>query len=717
MYHLKVVEQKIERALSQKLIPRPPTYYSRPEIEANIKHFDSIYDFETNQWTRDLAADEVDFIRMERFLCRVDFKHLANSYCWIKSAEDLPIRFNMWPSQQILLDIISENELEGISIELMILKARQLGISRFVSLLLIHRCLNFSHLNVALASSTPDKTGKLASMVEFTMDHIPHWLKPGLTADRHATKQTGGIWREWTTGTTLTLQHGAMMTGIARGETPTVNWLSEVSEYANADEIDSSLFRAIHQFARVMTILESTAMGTTGWWHDTWWVSKEGWAARRSRLRPVFLPFFVGGLYPTKDFIKRSPVPDSYHPALFAIEAKRRAEEYVHSDPLLSKYLGKDWRMPVEQQWFYEVERSEAERKDRLPIFLQEMPMSDVEAFQNTERSVFGPETVQFYRDRVRTPLGVYGLVGPDHIMPYRIQPHISSINPDMPRIEILYEWGPTPIRFELVPLRWQGYSVDAGQDKIYIFEHPEPGEIYALGVDTSEGIGADLSTIEGLRKSNSWRPAGQVCEFASNKLNAEDMVPYVQALGAYYSTPDFRAVPNPEESFRRQCRLAIECKGTGSVTQKRIQLQGWSNFHPWMRDDNREIDLDRYHKIGIFTVEWFRNEIITMMNQKLRDHEIDICSPYLVREFEKLIQMPNGRIEGNPDDRFFGMGFAVITLYQWERTRPIATAPPPKPQGVITERRYMTYPMTAQEKDTEKARNEPIFSDERRLY
>lgn len=1067
MYSNVITQRAIESALQKGIIPSPPIYHSRAEIELMVQHLDSLYDFEKDSWTRPLTPDEVKWIRHERFLCRVDFRYFLN-YCWIKSAEDLPIRFFIWVSQLILLDIISENELEGISIELMILKARQLGISRLVSLLLIHRCLNYSNLNAALASSTPDKTGKLANMIEFTMDHLPHWLKSGLVADRHATKQTGGIWREWTTGTTLTLQHGAMLTGIARGETPTVNWLSEVSEYSNADEIDSSLFRAVHQSRRVMTILESTANGTEGWWHDTWQVSKEGWPARRSRLRPVFLPWFAGGLYPTPDFLRRSPIPLDYRPAAFVLEHARRAQEYVQSDLLLSKHLGKGWKMPVEQQWFYEVERSEAERKDRLSLFLQEMclvgstristelgiirmdeaveavqcesgrilkylqrgtkptfivetedgrqirgtsdhlvkvlpdswkeigelkagdklkllpPMfaeqedvvewdwlpstkafvqitpqvgrflgyfmgdgscdgnsvdisvdskdtdvvsdveetldymvgthrppkrigqmyriystftkwpellwalgclqertprghkrfvrvpecifrsprivvrefisalfecdghaykdaaranmfskhlefvrdvqllllgfgirarispnqtkkmngkvyegrtlsisaayvntfyeeigfissrkhnsgmrrtvtdrrggiiegmedrvksviptglseevfdisvesthkfsanglevhncaSDVEAFQNTDRSVFGPEVITHYRDRVRIPLGVYGLLGPDHIMPYRIQPHVSMIDPNLPRVPVKYSWGQTPVAFELVPLRWQGYSTDSGQDKIYIWEWPERGEIYALGVDTAEGVGKDNSVIEGLRKGSSWRPAAQVCEFASGKLNAIDLVPYVQALAALYSVSDYSKNPEVDDAsstFLRQCRLAIECKGMGDQTQNKLHLNGWSNFHPWLRTDKREIDQSNYRTIGIFTTEWFREIIIAHMNQMLRDNEIDIRSPFFVREMEKLVD--NGiRIEGHPDDRFFGLGFATISLYQFERERPVATAPPPRPDGAL-ERKYATYPKSAQELV---GGQDAIFSEERRLY
>lgn len=715
MYHRDIVSRKINFALEKKLIPHPPVWHSRAEIESTISHLSALWDAEQEKWVRPLAPDEIKFIKNERFLCKTDFSYFL-LYCWIKSAEDIPVRFSMWPSQKILLDIIAENELEGISIELMVLKARQLGISRFISLLLTHRALFFSNLNMGMASSTPDKTGKLANMLEFTMDHIPHWLKPSMTADRHSAKQTAGIWREWDSGTTLTLQHGAMMTGIARGETPTINWLSEVSEAQNADEIDASLFPAVHQSPRVMTLLESTANGTEGWWHDTWYISKEGWPERRSRLRPVFLPYFVGGLYPTPAFLKRSPVPPNYRPPLHVLEHARACERYVQSDSLLTKYVGSNWTMPIEQQWFYDFTRHQYEAKDRIQLFFQEFCASDDEAFQATDRSIFGPELIGRYRSNCKLPLGVYGLVGPDHIMPYRLQPHISSIDPNGRRIPIHYEWGQDPVRFELVPLRWSGPNTDSGEDKIYIYEWPEPGEVYALGVDTAEGIGADNSVIEGLRKGNSWRPAAQVCEFATGKLNAIDLVPYVQALAAFYSVP-FHDKNGIEEPFRKQCRLAIEIKGQGDQTQTKLQLNGWSNFHPWIRPAKREIDQSRYNDIGIATVEWFRDSIITLMNQMLRDNELDIRSPHFVYEMSKLVQKVRSsgfaRIEGNPDDRFFALGFAVITLYQWERNRPVATAPPPRPSGT-EERKFPTYPMTAQERI---GGQDAIFSDERRLY
>ena len=99
-------------------------------------------------------------------------------YVWIKSKEDQVVRFEPRIPQKMFLDMMAENELEGIANMLQVLKSRQLGMSRLASLLILHRICFYPHVNAAMASSKPDKTRLLAEMLEFTLDRLPFWMVP-----------------------------------------------------------------------------------------------------------------------------------------------------------------------------------------------------------------------------------------------------------------------------------------------------------------------------------------------------------------------------------------------------------------------------------------------------------------------------------------------------------------------------------------------------------
>jgi len=683
VYSTRIVNQRIERWVrSGQFIPE---YHSVAECERATAHLNSLatFDHEADKLiaTRDpnrrveetLTADEVRWIDNETLLCRLDFRYWVDRYVWIKNDEDQMFRFIAWVSQTIFLDIVAEMEEEGIAIFLIILKARQLGLSRVISLILLHRVIFFADRNAYMASSTEDKTAKLFDMADFTLERVPWWMRPAEKFRRE------GKFLELFNGSAVTLQHGQQGTGIARGTTPTVAHISELAEFDDASSlIDSSLLRAMHPSAGSFLALEGTAEGINNWWHKKWRTQKALWPERRGRLRPLFLPWFVGGLYPKEVDLRSRPVPANYERTMlpWAKAHADMAAEYVRSTEYLRRRLGDDWQMPIEQIWYYETERDAAIREGRLNKFLQEMPANDNEAFQSSNIGVFDTETLTYYRDNAhRQPLaGCYGLRGPTEWLPERLQPSSLLIDRSKPVIPITAEWsGSTqPLYFELVPLRFDGWSLEddsAAIDKIYLWEHPMRGFEYGLGIDTADGIGKDRSVIEILRKGSVYGPTKQVGEFASSKMNALDSVPFALALGTYYAVED-------ENGERRQPRMAIECRGHGDQAQNILRMLGWWNFHPWndRKIDDRNPKLDRFHKIGVYTNAWFRAGMIEMLTKMLRDGEIEICSPFFVQEMQSLegdefSQSLRAGFGGN-DDRIMSLGFILVSLYRFDMER-----------------------------------------------
>lgn len=439
---------------------------------------------------------------------------------------------------------------------------------------------------------------------------------------------------------------------------------SEIPDFSHPEElIDAGLLKAMHESPYMFLVLESTAKGRGNWWHNTWKVSKSGWPIGRSRLRPVFLPWFVGSdIYPTSTWLKAHPVPENYEPDKETDEHARRAEEGVSTNDLLSKYLGTDWRMPIEQKWFWEAERFEAKAKKQLAQFFSEMPATDTEAFQSTNISIFDTELVQSYRAHIRQPWGVFGIIGTG--VTSRISPIESQVDRTRPRINVTARWreNSEALKYQLVPLKWNGYDSDDGWDKLYIWEPPMVNEVYGVGVDLGDGVGADQSVLEVLRKGTFTKNDALVAEFASTTMNSMDMWPVCMAVGTLYSVPYAQSL--------RQPRVAIECRTSGENCQLEMRKQGWKNFHQWVRYDRKRINPNSAQKIGWYTVPWSRDLLMDRMIKYIRDGAMDIFSPWFIDEMNDLERdearqrMKIAAGDGAFDDRFMAAGIILVSLH-----------------------------------------------------
>jgi hypothetical protein len=350
------------------------------------------------------------------------------------------------------------------------------------------------------------------------------------------------------------------------------------------------------------------------------------------------------------------------------------AAEYVKQNRYLNRYLGSNWTMPIEQIWYYECERQSAITENRLNKFLQEMPANDDEAFQSSNITVFDTETLNFYRTNTRTqPLwGVFGMRGPIQFIPARLQPSEILIDTTKAPIPIQCDvGGGITITFELVPLKFNGWdyetdSVKGSIDKIYVWEPPIEGFEYGFGCDTGDGIDKDRTCIEGVRKYSLEGPTKQILEFASGHMNALDSWPFLLAIGTWYSVRD-------RHGYIQQPRMAIECQGHGDVVQNVLRLMNWTNFHPWndRKVDDRKVELNKFHKMGVFTNFYYRRAMIEMIVKSLRDGEVEISSPLFVKEMQSLEgneDMQDLRAGfGGHDDRIMAFGFVLSSLYKWD--------------------------------------------------
>jgi len=223
MYSPLITKQTLDRLQSK--LDFPLVRRSVAESEFYVDHFNSFLDRDTGELPADFrfSQPEMDYIRSERVLCKYDFRYWLERYVKVKSTllsdTERIVRPSMTVAWQMVLDVWAELEARNSAIMCQQLKARQLGMSTLDELAIAHRAQFYSNVNALIGSSTPAKTEKMGGIITLCYELEPYWLMPIMKGPY----ESGEMLLEFPElNSAITMQHGAKMTGIARGETPDI---------------------------------------------------------------------------------------------------------------------------------------------------------------------------------------------------------------------------------------------------------------------------------------------------------------------------------------------------------------------------------------------------------------------------------------------------------------------------------------------------------------
>lgn len=605
-----------------------------------------------------LTPEEVRFMQNEHAVATCDAAYFLTRYYWIKPPQGIQ-RFTFLPGQRAYFDVISELEAKRAAIELIIDKARQHGISTETEGIILHRAALYFNVNAMCASADRSSTAKMAAMSFFGYDRIPWWLRP--TTSRRVESEKGMI-EFGDSLSAISFQHGNQQMGMARGDTVKVYHLSEVASYANADYlIEAALFKCVHPHPDVFGVLESTAEGDSGWWYDTYWGSKKNWRSGRSRLCPLFLPWWLGtDKYPTSTWIRTHPVPRGWKPILETRQMISRSKLFVQSSPVLYKVVGMSWEklplpqhleqwgrhesgFPLAQAWYWEVNYMEHRDKGKAKLWFQEMPSDDTESFQGSYESVFGREVVADVYSKRRTAYHVYGIVGQS--IEDRLEPDPAELDTDRMIVPVTYtsRASEETYRWELWPLVWEEPFVelsdirddDSHMGKFFVYLPPEPGYDYSIGIDTGNGLDQDNTVIAVSRRGRSPQEQDvQAAEFRSNKVSHVEAYAWAMAICAYYAR-----YMEGSTNYREPYVAVEQLLAVGDTCQLQMSKMGYARFHRMTRYDN---DLKKIRKSktagkrGWFTGAWSRPILTDGFVTLVKNDWYKVNSAYTMREMSQ---------------------------------------------------------------------------------
>ena len=297
----------------------------------------------------------------------------------------------------------------------------------------------------------------------------------------------------------------------------------------------------------------------------------------------------------------------------------------------------------------------------------------DYEALLGEHDKVVGQEAVELMESTVAkvedTP--VYQIAG-DGIMakyepkdgdvwngddaPPRFRCHWTT-----PRREKL-EWMFIP----LVPVKASSFDP---LERLLIWEEPQVGFDYSMGIDTGMGVGGDRSIITVTRYGPDADPDVQVAEWASDSVALDDVYAYIASIAAFYSR-HMTQKPHP--------KIAIEMKRKfGDGPYHVSKLMGFHRWHEWGQGfDRKTFDarVGKHGRIGWYTNEWSRPLLLSRFQSAVENGWYIVRSKWLAEELAGLEQktMPSGKTRtdhesGGHNDRVFAAAMSYFTLHQWD--------------------------------------------------
>lgn len=267
-----------------------------------------------------------------------------------KSGAVEPLSLNR--AQRHLHQCLEAQRLAKGRVRALVLKGRQQGISTYIGGRYYWRATHNRGLRVFILTHEQDATDNLFGMVSRYHEHCPALIKPATGAANAKELAFPALDSGYAVGTAGTKS-------VGRSQTVQLFHGSEVAFWPNASAHFAGVVQAIPDLPGTEVILESTANGVGGEFHERWQQAEAG----VGDYEAIFIPWFWQEEY-------ARPVPDGFTPD------DEEAEYASAYDLTLGQIV---WRRA-----------KIAELKDLL-LFKQEYPATAAEAFQMTGHDSYIP--------------------------------------------------------------------------------------------------------------------------------------------------------------------------------------------------------------------------------------------------------------------------------------------------------------------------------------
>lgn len=495
-----------------------------------------------------------------------DFPGFCKRFLKIKTKRDGVKPFVLNQPQLLIWNQLKKMLDDGVPIRLVVLKARQYGISTFVQAFLLWLVITKQGQNALVIGQNLDMAGELFGKAELMYDLMPDWYKPKRDSK--------------TRGKRLAFaapNHGLLYVDTAEnrdaGRSGTFQHVhcTEIPFWPDAKRTMDGLLQSVPMDPGTTVIIESTAHGVGDYFHTLWKQAEEG----DSSFYPLFIPWFIHEEY------EREPFKDE------------RLPDWIRE-------LGKKHGLSKAKLCFYHDKYQDFNCD--LHTLQQEYPSSAEEAFRSSGLQFFDQRSVDHCRDKHETKPKRKGMYARRNDRPVWIEDESG---------------------------------------KLWVWEEPQSGAHYSIGIDIATGRAGDYSAIQVLQSMR------QVAAYRG-KLSPDELAELCSWIGKVYNN----------------ALLIPERNGVGlSTVLKLINDLHYSNVYTFQRLDTTTGSISTDY--GFTTTGKSRSAILEEVATRIRRGELEIRDERTLSEMESFVFSDDtGKkaqaAAGSNDDMVMALALAV---------------------------------------------------------
>lgn len=282
-------------------------------------------------------------------------------------------------AQRIVYKKIQELRAAGKPVRLVILKARQMGISTFIEGFLFAMARLNMDTNCLIVSHSKDSAKRIYKMAQLFLDNIPNEIRPLVASrtqsltefanpDETTREREPGLRSQIQIATAKNVDVGASFTfhGVHA---------SEVARWNAPEDTMLSIMNSVPDHPNTFVAVESTAQGMGGYFYDLWQRAVSG----KSEWTPIFLPWWIFREYELE----------------ISVAERQQILDTLTDD---ERWLLKEFSpaMTLEKLAWRRL-TIDVKCEGKVSLFRQEYPSTAEEAFLASGTMVFEPEAIKYH--------------------------------------------------------------------------------------------------------------------------------------------------------------------------------------------------------------------------------------------------------------------------------------------------------------------------------
>lgn len=253
----------------------------------------------------DLTKSELDFVMGEVEKIVLHPRYYLMHYHRIRTKDNLmATMLPLWDSQESFIEIFSRQHAANEAIRILVLKARQLGITSLSTALVFWKTITTENINTASISDEDERSLVAYNMCRIAWENLPWWFRPDvrhmvqakqITFDRGNEKERA---KSHGLRSSISFEPANSPSGALYSKSLFAIHCAEVSRYRKADALVEGVFGSLVGSPRSIGIMESTARGRSGVWYNLCKAAENG----ELGWEFLFLPWFSEPGYKRKIF-------------------------------------------------------------------------------------------------------------------------------------------------------------------------------------------------------------------------------------------------------------------------------------------------------------------------------------------------------------------------------------------------------------------------------